>query len=229
MAMHSMMETSCLNNVTFIHPILHALFTFLQMHFLFVNSQVHSVLNNLAVLAHVKRVHLLIELVFQVLVEKFGLVARFGFMHLAATNMALWIKLIILETGLEWIYFVYLAQSNIFPGIASPFESDIPTPLQLKGFPRFLSRHHVSVPAYGENLSLGKNVSAISHTNKFPFCAGYNLSLNVEELYSNTYKPISDGHIKQIVTLHYCMNTNSLGQLWTSSMPFLYPFIIQFR
>lgn len=25
------------------------------------------------------------------------------------------------------------------------------------------------------------------------------------------------------------MNTNSLGQLWTSSMPFLYPFIIQFR
>lgn len=40
MAMHSMMETTCLTNIAFIHPILHALFTFLQMHFLFVNSQV---------------------------------------------------------------------------------------------------------------------------------------------------------------------------------------------
>lgn len=81
--------------------------------------------------------------------EKFGLVARFGFMHLAATNIALWIKLIILETGLEWIYFVYLAQNNVIPGISSNSETDIPTPLQLKGFPRFLSRQSTNVPAYG--------------------------------------------------------------------------------
>ncbi|XP_021934985.1 uncharacterized protein LOC110837319 [Zootermopsis nevadensis] len=40
MAMHSMMEGACLNDVVFIHPVLHGLFTFLQMHFLFVNSQV---------------------------------------------------------------------------------------------------------------------------------------------------------------------------------------------
>lgn len=44
MAMHSMMETSCLTNIAFIHPILHALFTFLQMHFLFVNSQVRMII-----------------------------------------------------------------------------------------------------------------------------------------------------------------------------------------
>jgi len=40
MAMHSMMEGACLNDVVFVHPVLHGLFTFLQMHFLFVNSQV---------------------------------------------------------------------------------------------------------------------------------------------------------------------------------------------
>lgn len=40
MAMHSMMEAPCLNDVVFVHPVLHGLFTFLQMHFLFVNSQV---------------------------------------------------------------------------------------------------------------------------------------------------------------------------------------------
>lgn len=42
------------------------------------------------------------------------------------------------------------------------------------------------------------------------------------------YRPISDEHISQVVALHRCLNANTLGQLWTSSMPFLYPFIIQF-
>ncbi|XKL64915.1 hypothetical protein PGB90_005001 [Kerria lacca] len=179
MAMHSMMETTCLTNIAFIHPILHALFTFLQMHFLFVNSQV--------------------------LVEKFGLIARFGFMHLAATNIALWIKLIVIETGLEWIYFVYLAQNNVISSITTSYDNDVPTPLQLRGFPRFISYHYENVPAYG-----------------------YNLSFREERSFHDTYKPVSDDHVKQIVALHYCINTNSLGQLWTSSMPFLYPFIIQF-
>ena len=85
------------------------------------------------------------------LVEKFGLVARFGFMHLAATNIALWIKLIIIETGLEWIYFVYLAQSNAAASnaAAAGYDSDVPTPLQLRGFPRFITQHYENVPAYG--------------------------------------------------------------------------------
>lgn len=40
MAMHSMMQgAECLTDVVFVHPVLHGLFTFLQMHFLFVNSQ----------------------------------------------------------------------------------------------------------------------------------------------------------------------------------------------
>lgn len=40
MAMHSMMQgAECLTDVVFVHPVVHGLFTFLQMHFLFVNSQ----------------------------------------------------------------------------------------------------------------------------------------------------------------------------------------------
>lgn len=40
MAMHTMMQgTECLTDVVFVHPVMHGLFTFLQMHFLFVNSQ----------------------------------------------------------------------------------------------------------------------------------------------------------------------------------------------
>lgn len=72
-------------------------------------------------------------------------------------------------------------------------------------------------------------IKLITNASKMVPCVGYNLSVYNGEAYTNAYKPISDSHIKQIVTLHFCMNTNSLGQLWTSSMPFLYPFIIQFR
>ena len=39
-AMHATLETKCVDNLLMAHPILQALFTFLQMHFLFVNSQV---------------------------------------------------------------------------------------------------------------------------------------------------------------------------------------------
>ncbi|XP_016661882.1 proton channel OtopLc isoform X2 [Acyrthosiphon pisum] len=174
MAMYSMMDISCLNDVIFVHPILHGLFTFLQMHFLFINSQV--------------------------LVERFGLAARFGFMHLAATNIALWVRLIIWESGIEWIYFIHLAQTSNIDMSASTYESSIPTPLQLRGFPSFItSRHTRDVkPDYN-----GTFRNAI-------------------------YQPVSENHVAQVVTLHHCLNTNSLGQLLTSSMPYLYPFIVQF-
>ncbi|ROT73175.1 hypothetical protein C7M84_008403 [Penaeus vannamei] len=68
-AMHSTMKGECVEDIVFAHPILQALFTFLQMHFLFVNSEV--------------------------IVEKFGQVARFGFMHLVATNVAIWIRMVV--------------------------------------------------------------------------------------------------------------------------------------
>ena len=64
------------------------MFTFLQMHFLFVNSTV--------------------------IVERFGLFARFGFIHLVATNLALWIRIVIWESANEWIHHVYTESINSF-------------------------------------------------------------------------------------------------------------------
>ncbi|XP_066590176.1 proton channel OtopLc-like [Prorops nasuta] len=166
MAMHSMMQgAECLSDVIFVHPVLHGLFTFLQMHFLFVNSQV--------------------------LVERFGLAARFGFTHLAATNIAVWVRLVIWDSAQEWTYFVYLAQRGLHASAST---------LNLRGFPGSLTRHARDVIA------------------KAP---AYDTSFR-------PYQPISDEQISQVVALQECVNTNTLGQLWTSSMPFLYPFIVQF-
>ncbi|XP_059480652.1 proton channel OtopLc-like isoform X2 [Neocloeon triangulifer] len=167
-AMHSTMDAtgtaSCLSDIIFVHPVLHGLFTFLQMHFLFVNSQV--------------------------VVERFGLAARFGFMHLAATNVALWVRLIVWESGTEWIYSIHQAQQR-----GRSTTSFLPSPLELKGFPR------------AEALRTGwtKNASHLA-----------------------AFSPVSADHISQVVSLHECLNANSLGQLWTSATPFLTPFIVQF-
>nr|XP_012146749.1 PREDICTED: uncharacterized protein LOC100883006 [Megachile rotundata] len=166
MAMHSMMQgAECLSDVVFVHPVLHGLFTFLQMHFLFVNSQV--------------------------LVERFGLAARFGFIHLAATNIAVWVRLVIWDSAQEWTYFVHLAQRGLHNSV---------TPLNLRGFPESLIRHTRDL---------------IEHPS------------NEKEIYQ-PYQPISNEQISQVIALQECLNTNTLGQLWTSSMPFLYPFIVQF-
>ncbi|XP_018019185.1 uncharacterized protein LOC108675669 isoform X2 [Hyalella azteca] len=80
-AMHSTMRDDCAQDVMFAHPIMQALFTFLQMHFLFVNSEV--------------------------VVEKFGQIARFAFMHLVATNLAIWVRMVVWESANDWIRLNY--------------------------------------------------------------------------------------------------------------------------
>ncbi|XP_014476225.1 PREDICTED: uncharacterized protein LOC106745269 isoform X2 [Dinoponera quadriceps] len=165
MAMHSMMQgAECLTDVVFVHPVLHGLFTFLQMHFLFVNSQV--------------------------LVERFGLAARFGFTHLAATNIAVWTRLVIWDSAQEWTYFVHLAQHEQETSVS---------PLNLRGFPGSLTRQSRDL------------IDSTTKTSTF-----------------KPYQPVSNEQISQVIALQECLNTNTLGQLWTSSMPFLYPFIVQF-
>lgn len=70
----------------------------------------------------------------QVLVEKFGLAARFGFTHLAATNIAVWARLVIWDSAQEWTYHVHVAQRG---PIGAPAQS----PLSLRGFPGSLTKH----------------------------------------------------------------------------------------
>ena len=45
--------------------------------------------------------------------ERFGLFARFGFMHLVATNLALWVRTIIWESANEWIHHIYKNKGRI--------------------------------------------------------------------------------------------------------------------
>lgn len=67
------------------------------------------------------------------MVEKFGLAARFGFTHLAATNIAVWIRLVIWDSAQEWTYFVHVAQRGAL---------SVSSPLNLRGFPGSLTKQN---------------------------------------------------------------------------------------
>ena len=40
--------------------------------------------------------------------EKFGQMARFGFIHLVATNLSVWFRMVIWDSAHEWVHFVHL-------------------------------------------------------------------------------------------------------------------------
>ncbi|KFM81974.1 hypothetical protein X975_05114, partial [Stegodyphus mimosarum] len=71
------MEKPCVDKLNFIQPIIHALFTFMQMHFLSLNSQ--KAIQNLGWCRHIV------------------------LMHLVATNIAVWLRLIVWETAKSWL------------------------------------------------------------------------------------------------------------------------------
>ena len=72
--------------------------------------------------------------ILQVIVERFGLIARFGFMHLVATNLCLWVRTIIWESANEWIHHIYqksLAVTNAIDVASEPIR-DGPVALGLR-------------------------------------------------------------------------------------------------
>ena len=36
-------------------------------------------------------------------------------------------------------------------------------------------------------------------------------------------------HAQRVMRLYQCYNNNTLGQMWTKSMPYLFPFIVEYR
>ncbi|KAL1438175.1 hypothetical protein MTO96_048264 [Rhipicephalus appendiculatus] len=81
----------CTDPVNLAMPVLHALFTFLQMHFVFMNAQ--SVARSLGCMRHLVLVHLVV------------------------TNVAVWLKLLLWETASEWLRQSHVVQAgeNIWP------------------------------------------------------------------------------------------------------------------
>ena len=188
-AMHATLEGKCVAEIVFAHPILQALFTFLQMHFLFVNSEV--------------------------LVEKFGLLARFGFMHLIATNVSLWIRTVVWESANEWLH--YLHHQHLHSGLAHSAGS----------YSAIVASQQVGRPAvYQPSADYAYfDDDEFDSANTLDYA-----SASVGGVRCNqTVELISQSHIRSMVGLYQCFNNNTLGKIWTSSMPHLFPFLVEYK
>lgn len=92
-------EEMCLDELNLAQPILLGIFTFLQMHFLFMN--IPRVLKSL------------------------GWFRNIGLMHLQAANLAVWIRLFLWETAKEWLEHSHIIQNATNPKIPEDFNATI--------------------------------------------------------------------------------------------------------
>ncbi|XP_037087799.1 proton channel OtopLc-like [Pollicipes pollicipes] len=202
-AMRSTTDTTCSGELSFAHPILQAIFTFLQMHFLFVNSEV--------------------------VVEKFGQMARFGFMHLVATNLSVWFRMVIWDSAHEWVHFVHLHAQPDRPlqygGTPSP------SALRLQGFPGlkdlgyegYLDVDGTTEPTIDRTLDL-RDSGVLYYGNPY---GGGSEQLPAPCVNGSAFS-FTTAHAQRVMRLYQCYNNNTLGQMWTKSMPYLFPFIVEY-
>lgn len=94
-----------------VNPLLQMIFTFMQMYFIFMNARV-------SVIALVKVV-VLTQLIWnsvsvlQLNIHRFKVIARFGLMHVCATNICVWIRTLVLESLKEiTLYYQHRAPNS---------------------------------------------------------------------------------------------------------------------
>jgi hypothetical protein len=88
-----------------VNPLLQMIFTFMQMYFIFMNSRVSE-----------RKHHRELEISpiprsFQLNIHRFKVLARFGLMHVFATNICVWIRTLVLES-LKEVTVYYLGRLN---------------------------------------------------------------------------------------------------------------------
>ena len=89
-------ESDCKNLFSVLRPVLQMPFVFVQMYFIFLNQKVKYLLS---LKGYVFTEPLYIF--FQMNVYKNKLITRFGLMHMIATNLCVWLHVLILETHHE--------------------------------------------------------------------------------------------------------------------------------
>ena len=144
-------------------------------------------------------------------------ILRFGFMHLVATNLALWVRTVIWESANEWIHHVY-SHSIASAGLNGDVIRVPDTPVAIG--------NRRSDDLFFRDRSIG-DIGNYDYTDAATSQA-FSLA-GLSQPGCNGTLPISPDHIAQVISLYACFNDNTLGRLWTSSMPYLFPFIVEYR
>lgn len=46
---------------------------------------------------------------------------------------------------------------------------------------------------------------------------------------NSSFEFITQTHIQNMVGLYECFNNNTLGKMWATSMPYLFPFLVEYK
>jgi hypothetical protein len=87
-------DSECHQILRGVNPLLQMIFTFMQMYFIFMNSRVSFSCQ----IFHCLKLHLFVCFFFQLNIHRFKVFARFGLMHVMATNICVWIRTLVLES-----------------------------------------------------------------------------------------------------------------------------------
>lgn len=168
------MASDCMDDLNSAQTVLRGLFTFFQMHFLFMNAKE--------------------------IVHALGWFRHAALMHLVATNLSIWIRLVLWESAKDWLDATHhkhnssiewrLAEHKEFNISLHTLESDTKS--------SDTSKH---IPTHNIHYSLG--------------CAW-----DPKSAFKN--------ETEDLIALHLCMQNTTIGAIWEKAMPYLYPFIIQY-
>ena len=147
------------------------------------------------------------------MVEKFGLLARFGFMHLIATNVSLWVRTVVWESANEWLHYLHHQQLN---------RHNLPVALQQISRTSTAS-NFLPPPPSSDYSYFDEDFDA----NSLDYATAPLLTTGCNN--SATLDLISQEHIRGMVGLYECFNNNTLGKIWTTSMPYLFPFLVEYK
>ncbi|XP_047989012.1 proton channel OtopLc isoform X8 [Leguminivora glycinivorella] len=194
------LESPCYLILKGVNPVLQMVFTFMQMYFIFMNSRLN--------------------------IHRFKVIARFGLMHVVATNICVWIRTLVLES-LKEITDYHVKYPNGVSGETV-----------LGGVIRKHTLRHsgkvfgaastaataIASTAVNSAKALGNSIGV---TTSAPVTTPTTTS-NSSEVFESLYNLQPQALIANIDNTTVCGRIPIMGTIVTDSAPYLYPFIIEY-
>ncbi|GFT12068.1 proton channel OtopLc [Trichonephila clavipes] len=162
----------CMDDLNMLQPVLRGLFSFIQMHFLFMNTKE--------------------------MVNSFRWFRHIALMHLVATNLAIWIRIMLWESAKDWLDAVHYKHNSSIPWVDAKFN---------------VTKHSLE--------SDSKSTDTLKHK---PYHKVY-VAMSRQCLWNPL--PDNE-ETEGLMEFHICMQNSTIGDIWEKAMPYLYPFIVQY-
>ncbi|XP_065159977.1 proton channel OtopLc isoform X9 [Atheta coriaria] len=192
-----------------INPVLQMIFTFMQMYFIFMNSRLN--------------------------IHRFKVIARFGLMHVVATNICVWVRTVVLEYLKEVTLYHKLSNNSIagYPGaIRDHTVRNAQTILgsHMAVPDTFHTTTTTTVSPVAEEAS-NAVVEDIIASNEGTLYTGINGSELLDNLtpqawWASSYNASAD--VNNSLLQASCGRINIMGNIVQDSAPYLFPFIIEY-